>query len=53
MNQKGLEVSKIIVAQAEKMAESTPGSFLKKCKWCGYDLPIAAESCYEYGKSQI
>jgi DNA-binding transcriptional ArsR family regulator/ribosomal protein L40E len=52
MNQKVLEMSKITVAQAEKMAESTPGSFLKKCKWCGAELPIAAERCYECGKAQ-
>jgi DNA-binding transcriptional ArsR family regulator/ribosomal protein L40E len=52
MNQKGLEASKITAAQAEKMAESTPGSFLKKCKWCSAELPIAAERCYECGKPQ-
>lgn len=52
MNRKGLEVSKITAGQAERMAESTPGSFLKKCKWCGYNIPIAAERCYECGKAQ-
>jgi len=36
----------------EMMAESTPGSFLKKCKWCSAELPIAAERCYECGKAQ-
>ncbi len=34
------------------MGASTPASFLKKCKWCDYELPIAAESCYKCGKPQ-
>ena len=52
MNQKGLDGTRITPAQAKTVAASTTASFLKKCKWCDHDLPIAAESCYECGKPQ-
>jgi len=52
MNQNDLEVRKPTGGEAKTMGASTPASFLKKCKWCGYDLPIAAESCYKCGKLQ-
>jgi DNA-binding transcriptional ArsR family regulator len=52
MDPKGLDGPRTTPREAKTMAESTPASFLKKCKWCGYDLPIAAESCYECGKPQ-
>ena len=50
MNQNDLEVRKPTGGEAKTMGASTPASFLKKCKWCGYDLPIAAESCYKCGE---
>jgi DNA-binding transcriptional ArsR family regulator len=48
----GSDLSKITASGARTMAESTPANFLKKCKWCGFAIPIAAESCYECGKPQ-
>jgi DNA-binding transcriptional ArsR family regulator/ribosomal protein L40E len=52
MRLKSLGGGKISAGEAKTMAESTPAAFLKKCKWCGAELPIAAERCYECGKPQ-
>ena len=52
MTRKDADGPEITAAGAKTMAATTPASFLKKCRWCGYNLPIAAESCYECGKSQ-
>jgi DNA-binding transcriptional ArsR family regulator len=52
MNQKGLEAAKTTPGEARNMANSTPTTYLKKCRSCGEELPIAAEKCYKCGKPQ-